>query len=79
MKLRIESVILSMSGAVGNADRMNQRRVRVWHSAGRVRRKTAPTGPREHSIIQILLKFIKKSVCVSLWYECFSDVCSECF
>ena len=32
------------SGAVGNADRMNQRRVRVWHSSGRVRRKTAPTG-----------------------------------
>ena len=27
---------------------MNQRRVRVWHSAGRVRRKTAPTGPAEN-------------------------------
>ena len=32
------------SSSVRNADRMNQRRVRVWHSAGRVRRKTEPTG-----------------------------------
>ena len=43
-------------GAVRNADRMNQRRVRVWHSnqrrmrvwhfVGQVRRKTSPAGKK---------------------------------
>ena len=42
-----------MPGAVRNADRMNQRRVRVWHSAGRVRRKTAPTG------VGVVIPFLK--------------------
>ena len=32
-------------GEVRNADRMNQRRVGVWHSSGRVRRKTSPALP----------------------------------
>ena len=32
---------------------MNQRRVRVWQSAGRVRRKTAPTG------VGVVIPFLK--------------------
>ena len=32
---------------------MNQRRVRVWHSSGRVRRKTAPTG------VGVVIPFLK--------------------
>ena len=34
---------LGKTGAVRNADRMNQHEIRVWYFVGRVRRKTAPT------------------------------------
>ena len=38
------TLFIDGEGRGWNAHRMNQRRVHVWHSAGSIRRKTAPTG-----------------------------------